>query len=128
MHPKLQKAINAAETLMKDLVSGETSPVAELERLKKLTKPQLIAELMELKLKKLKTASVEDLVYAIMESTDCAELSYGMIAAIVVKYKPGKTKATNISWYASKAIEKERSIVPRICQQEFNKMMLESVI
>jgi hypothetical protein len=122
MHPKLQKAISAAESILKDMTS-DTSLTTELERLNKLTKSQLISELVTLKMKKSKTCTVEELVYAVMESPNCAELSYGMIAALVVKYRPGKTNAGNISWYASKAIEKERDIIPRLCQAELNKLI-----
>jgi hypothetical protein len=123
LHPKLQAAIDEANRLMVEMTSN---PESERARLEKLTKAQLIDEI--LKAKKLKDCKVEDLVYAIMGTTACAALSYAMIAAIVVKYRPGKTKAANISWYASKAIEKDKDIVPRLCNEEFNKLVMSSAV
>jgi hypothetical protein len=112
---------------MKDMLSGEESPAAERARLEKLTKAQLIDELMKLKVKKMKDCKVEDLVYAIMCTPECAALSYSMIASIVVKHRPGKTNEGNIRWYASKALEKGVDTVPRIAQKELNKLILASL-
>lgn len=127
MHPTLQTAFDKAEAVMKDMLSGEESPAAERARLEKLTKVQLIDELMKLKVKKMKDCKVEDLVYAIMCTPECAALSYSMIASIVVKHRPGKTNEGNIRWYASKALEKGVDTVPRIAQKELNKMILASL-
>ena len=127
MHPTLQAAIDKAEAVVSEMLSGKESPATELARLEKLTKKELIAEIMQLKVKKMRDAKVEDLVYAIMCTPECAALSHAMIASIVVKHRPGKTNAGNISWYASKAIEKGYDTVPRISQKEFNKLVLASV-
>lgn len=127
MHPTLQTAFDKAEEVLRDMLSGEESPTAERLRLEKLTKAQLIDELMKLKVKKMKDCKVEDLVYAIMCTPECAALSYSMIASIVVKHRPGKTNEGNIRWYASKAIEKGVDTVPRISQKELNKLILASL-
>lgn len=127
MHPTLQTAFDKAEEVLRDMLSGEESPTAERLRLEKLTKAQLIDELMKLKVKKMKDCKVEDLVYAIMCTPECAALSYSMIASIVVKHRPGKTNEGNIRWYASKAIEKGVDTVPRISQKELNKLIIASL-
>ena len=124
----LKEAIDKAETVVKGLLASEDSPAVERARLEKLSKKELIDELMKLKSKKLKDVKVEDLVYAIMCTPECAALSYAMIAAVVVKYRPGKTNEGNIRWYASKAIEKGVDTVPRISQKELNKLILASVV
>jgi len=127
MHPTLQAAIDKAEEVVSTMLSGKESPATELARLEKLTKKELIAEIMQLKVKKMRDCKVEDLVYAIMCTPDCAVLSHAMIASIVVKHRPGKTNAGNISWYASKALEKGYDCVPRITQKAFNQLILESL-
>lgn len=124
----LKEAIDKAEAVVKGLLASEDSPAVERARLEKLSKKELIDELMKLKSKKLKDVKVEDLVYAIMCTPECAALSYAMIAAVVVKYRPGKTNEGNIRWYASKAIEKGVDTVPRISQKELNKLILASVV
>jgi uncharacterized protein (DUF169 family) len=124
----LKDAINKAEAVMQEMLSGDSSPTAVRAKLEKMTKAQLIEELMALKVKKMKDAKVEDLVYAIMCTPECAALSYAMIAAIVVKYRPGKTNEGNIRWYASKALEKGIDTVPRISQKEFNKLVVASAV
>lgn len=128
MHPTLTAAMEKAEEVLTDLLSGSESPAAERARLDKLTKKQLIEELMALKVKKMKDVKVEDMVYAVMCEPACASLTYGMIAAIVVKHRPGKTNEGNIRWYASKALEKGIDTVPRITQKAFNQLMLESMV
>jgi hypothetical protein len=127
MHPTLALAMETAEKVMLGMTSGSNSPASELARLKKLSKDQLIAELMALKVTKMKDCKVEDLVYAIMCTPECAALSYKMIEAIVVKYRPGKTNEGNIRWYASMAIEKGIDTRPRIARDEFNKMLMSSI-
>ena len=124
----LKDAIDKAESVLTELLSGDASPAAERAKLEKLTKAQLIDELMKLKIKKMKDVKVEDLVYAIMCTPECAALSYAMIAAVVVKHRPGKTNEGNIRWYASKALEKGIDTVPRISQKELNKLILASVV
>lgn len=127
MHPKLELAFNKAESIMKEMLSGDDSPAAEKARLSKLTKAQLIDELMALKVRKMKDVKVEDMVYAIMCAPECAVLSYAMIASIIVKHRPGKTNEGNIRWYSSKALEKGIDTIPRITQKELNKLILASV-
>ena len=119
--------METAEQIMQDITSGTNSPAAELTRLQSLTKEELITELLAIKISKMKDIKVEDMVYAIMCKPECSALSYSMIAAIVVKYRPGKTNEGNIRWYASKAMEKGIDTVPRIAREEFNKMLLASV-
>jgi hypothetical protein len=127
MHQTLQTAFDKAEEIMKSMLSGDDSPAAERTRLEKLTKAQLIEELLALKIKKMKDCKVEDMVYAIMCSPECAALSHSMIASIIQKHRPGKTNEGNIRWYSSKAIEKGYDTVPRITQKELNKLILASV-
>jgi hypothetical protein len=124
MHPVLKTAIDKANEIMQEMTAGATTPTAERARLDGLSKEELIEEILVLKSKKMKDIKVEDLAYAIMCTPECSALSYGMIATIILKYRPGNTKAGNISWYASKAIEKERDIVPRVCQKELNVMLM----
>jgi len=126
MHPTLQAAFDKANKVVSKLVSDELV-TTERARLEKLTKAQLIEELLTLKAKKQKDVKVEDLVYAIMCTPECAALSYSMIATIVVKYRPGKTNDKNVGWYASKAIEKGYDTVPRISQKELNKLIMASL-
>jgi hypothetical protein len=128
MHPTLQAAFDKAEEVLLDRLSGEESPTAVRAKLEKLTKAQLIDELMALKVKKMKDCKVEDLVYAVMCTPECAPLSYAMIASIVVKHRPGKTNEGNIRWYASKALEKGVDTVPRITQKALNQLILESLV
>ena len=127
MHPVLQKAVDTAERLMTDMTSGTNSPAAELARLNELTKEQLIAELMAIKVTKMRNLKVEDLVYAILCEPDCSALNHAMIATIIVKYRPGKTNKGNIGWYDSMAMEKGINTVPRIAKEEFNKMIMSSI-
>lgn len=127
MHPTLQLAFDKAEAVLLELTAGEESPIAVRAKLEKLTKAQLIDELMALKVKKNKELKVEDMVYAVMCTPECASLSYAMIASIVVKHRPGKTNEGNIRWYASKALEKGIDTVPRITQKALNQLILESL-
>jgi hypothetical protein len=128
MHPTLQLAFDKAEEVVTSIMSGDNSPAIERARLEKLTKTQLIEELLALKVKKMKDIKVEDIVYAIMCTPECSALSYAMIASIVVKHRPGKTNEGNIRWYASKAIEKGIDTVPRITQKALNQLILESLV
>ena len=127
MHPTLKKAIDKAEEILTDMTGEPETISAERARGEAMSKEDLINEILILKAKKRRGVTVEDMAYAIMEEPECAALSFPMIAAIIVKFRPGRTKGTNISWYASKAIEKERDVVPRICQAEFNKLIISSV-
>lgn len=128
MHPTLQKALDSADRVLNELLSGKDSPTVELARLEKLTKKELIAEILTLKAKKLKDVKVEDMVYAIMCTPECAALSHAMIASIVVKHRPGKTNAGNIGWYASKALEKGYDTVPRITNKALQELIMQSAV
>lgn len=123
MHPKLKLALDTAEELLTEL-TADVEATAERARLDKLTKKQLIEELMTLKFKRSRPAKIEDLVYAIMCEPKCAALNYSTIATIVAKHAKSNTTRNNISWYASKAMEKGYNTVPRISQEEFERMML----
>lgn len=127
MHPTLQKAFDKADEVILNLTAGDTSVTDEKARLEKLTKAQLIEELLVLKIKKQKELKVEDLVYAVMCEPDCSALNYAMIASIVVKHRPGKTNEGNIRWYASKAIEKGQDTVPRMTNKEITKLIMASI-
>lgn len=125
MHPTLQLAFTTADEIITSITKDSTI-TSERERLKTLSKEELIEELLILKCKKSKDIKVEDLVYAVMKAPDCAALSYAMIASIILKHRPGKTNESNIRWYASKAIEKGQDTVPRMIQKELNKLILAS--
>lgn len=123
MHPTLKLAIETAEALLTEM-TADAEASAERARLDKLTKKQLIEELMTLKFQRSKPAKVEDLVYAVMCKPECSALSFSMIASLVSKHAGSKTNKNNVSWYASKAIEKGYDTVPRVAQEELEKMML----
>lgn len=127
MHPTLQLAFDKAEEVIKSVMT-DTSITDDRAKYEKMTKAQLIDELLTLKAKKQRDVKVEDLVYAIMCTPECSALSYAMIAAIVVKHRPGKTNEGNIRWYASKAIEKGQDTIPRMAQKELNRLLLASVV
>ena len=126
MHPTLKKAFDKANAVVLEMTGGDAALTAERDRLTKLTTEELIEELLALKFKKSKDVKVVDLAYAIMCTPECAALSYDMIASVILKHRPGKTNANNISWYASKALEKGYDTVPRISQKELNKLILAS--
>lgn len=127
MHPTLKVALDTANAVAQKLTAGNGDLEIERTRLNAMTKEELIEEILATQTKKRKDAKVEDLVYAIMCTPECAALSYAMIAAVVVKYRPGKTNEKNISWYASKAIEKGHNTVPRVTQKELNRMLMASI-
>ena len=123
MHPKLTKAITKAEAILTEMTADEEA-ANERARLAKLTKAQLIDELMMLKFKRSKRVKVEDLVYAVMCEPDCAALNYAMIATMVSTFAGSKTSTNNVRWYASKALEKGYDTVARASNEEFEQMVL----
>ena len=112
--------IKAAQTSAQAIVASFTAetPVDAVEvreaELKALNKTDLIARILELeKPKSDHKVKVEDVARQLMESADCAVLTWGDIADIIQNAGLSeKTSAASIASYASKRKE-EWNIIPR---------------
>lgn len=117
----LQK-IQAAQTAAQAIINGfkgelENAPdvvAVRTEELKTMKKDELIELILSLEKPKSETkVKTEDVARSLMESPDCACLTWGDIADLIVQSGLGeKTSQASISSYASKKKE-DWAIIPR---------------
>jgi hypothetical protein len=114
---ELSDAYAAINKHIDEAVAGLCNPATMRIELNKLSKKELIEQIIEMKstVKGKRPVNVESLMYNILGDPACAFLTYDMIATAVQSREiPGvKTTAGNLRWYASKSIEKDRDVVPR---------------
>jgi hypothetical protein len=114
------KAANAAATaIIQTFVAGhaDTPDAVALrtEELEKMSKKELIAHVLVLEKPKTEGGiKIEQVAKAILESPECAMLTYEQIAGMIVAVVPdAKTSSKSIASYASKRKD-EWAIVPRV--------------
>jgi hypothetical protein len=122
---ELSDAYKAVNKHIDDALAEGDSIKSERERMEQMTKEGLIEELMLLKFSPKQTVHVMNMVYSILEDPICAFLTYDMVAAAIeAREIPGvKTKTGSVRWYASKAIEFERDVVPRVHHSVINRLI-----
>lgn len=119
---KSQNAIVIAMEKMNQLIDESLTGIHSIDDIKadlmKLSK----AELVDMLAKNMKTVdvTVESIAQKIMETDECAWLTYDQIATAICNKKPGaKTSAKSIASYASKyPTEKGWTVVKRRSQSE----------
>lgn len=112
-HPTLQLALDKAVQHIDRLKGTDNTAALEAE-LKKLSKKELIAKVLELSGASAKPIKVVDLAYAILEDPDCAWLTWDTIALLIQTHVPGtNTSVQSLQWYGTKGPEKGKNVVPR---------------
>lgn len=130
MHPTIKAAINRANEIAKEVGARGTDLEAERAELMKLNKKELAELIIKLKYPKLDSnrGLIQNAVYAILADPACVWLDFGIIASIIRNAYPwAETKETSVSWYSSKALEKERDVLPRKSQKEIARLLLENL-
>lgn len=125
---ELLEAYAAVDQHIDQAIAGNNKMESERKELDKLSKEELINLILKSKYESARgkrCISVEALAYAILEDPTCAFLTYDMIeSAIKSREIPGiMTTAGNLRWYASKGIEKERDVVPRVTKATITRLL-----
>ena len=113
---KIRAAQTAAQAIIASFTAAQPVDAVETRRaeLSTMKKDEIIALVLELEKPKADTKiKVEDVAKALMESPDCATLSWGDVADLICAAGLGeKTSQASISSYASKR-KGDWNIVPR---------------
>ena len=113
---KIKSAQTAAQAIIASFASEQPVDAVEVRKaeLVSLKKDELIARILELEKPKADNkVKVEDVAKALMESTECAVLTWSDIAELIQTSGFGeKTSGASIASYASKRKE-EWNVVPR---------------
>lgn len=116
------KAIQTAKKIIETALTGQRTPEIVRAELMQLKKEELVDRLMQYM--KGEKVTIESVCKPILESKDCAWLTYEEIATLVAKMMNSNTTKKGIADYASK---RGWEVAPRKSQKERNELLMEGL-